>query len=111
MESASRYLSMVTFLTYVQEVRNPLRMMTSWQLRSNQGIPGNALNAVAATSEAMPNKEEEPDDDVEDYSPDEIPDEVPEAEVPADEAGRPPEPPDEGDERAHGEDDDERDRS
>ena len=72
-----------------------------------EGNPENALNAVAATTEAAaaPGEEEEPDDDVEGYSPDEIPDEVPEEEVPADEAGRPPDPPDDGDERAHREDD------
>ena len=61
-----------------------------------EGNPENALNAVAATTKAAPGAEGEPDDDVEGYSPDEVPDEVPEEEVPADEAGRPPDSPDEG---------------
>ena len=65
-----------------------------------------ALNAVAATVDAAPGEEGDPD---EGYSPDEIPDEVPVEDVPADEAGRPPDPPDEDDGRAH-EDDDERER-
>ena len=68
--------------------------------------PEKALNAVAATVDATPGEEEEPDGPAEEYSPDFIPDEAPGEEVPADEAGRPPEPPDEGGERVH--DDDER---
>ena len=69
--------------------------------------PENALNAVAATVNAAPSEEGDPDDFAEGCSPDEIPHEVPEEDVPADEAGRPPDPPDEEDEREH-EDDDER---
>ena len=64
-----------------------------------------ALNAVAAIEDAMPGEEGDPDDLVEGYSPDERPDEVSMEEVPADEAGRPPDPPDDGDEREHAEDD------
>ena len=63
------------------------------------------LNAVAATVDATPGEEGDPDDFVEGYSPDEIPDEVPAEDVPADETGRPPDPPDEGDERRREEDD------
>ena len=69
--------------------------------------PENALNAVAATVNAAPGEEGDPDDFAEGCSPDEIPHAVPEEDVPADEAGRPPDPPDEEDEREH-EDDDER---
>ena len=47
-------------------------------------------------------EEGEPDDMVEGYSPDEIPDEVPEAEVAADEAGRPPDLPGEEEDRERG---------
>ena len=65
-----------------------------------------ALNAVAATVDAAPGEEEGPDGPAEEYSPDFIPDEAPGEEVPAEEAGRPPDPPDEGDRHAH--DDDER---
>ena len=66
-----------------------------------------ALNAVVATKNAAPEQEGDPDDFAEGYTPDEIPDEVPVEDVPADEAGRPPDLPDEGNEREH-EDDDER---
>ena len=65
-----------------------------------------ALNAVAATVDATPGEEEEPDGPAEEYSPDFIPDEAPGEEVPAEEAGRPPDPPSQGDGHAH--DDDER---
>ncbi|CAE7336630.1 unnamed protein product [Symbiodinium sp. KB8] len=66
-----------------------------------------ALNAVAATVDATPGEEEDPDDFAEGYSPDEIPDEVPVEDVAADEAGRPPDPPD-GEDEQEREDDDER---
>ena len=66
-----------------------------------------ALNAVAAIVDATPGEEGEPDGIAEEYSPDFIPDEAPDEDLPADETGRPPDPPDEDDERAH-EDDDER---
>ena len=68
--------------------------------------PEKTLNAVAATVDATPGEEGEPDGPAEEYSPDFVPNEAPDEEVPAEEAGRPPDPPDEGDERAH--DDDER---
>ena len=59
--------------------------------------PEKALNAVVTTIVAAPGEEEVPDGSAEEYSPDFIPDEVPREEVPAEEAGRPPDPPDEGD--------------
>ena len=74
--------------------------------QSKEGDPVKALNAVAATYDATPGEEEEPDGLAEEYSPDFMPDEVPGEEVPAEEAGRPPDIPDEGDEPAR--DDDER---
>ena len=61
----------------------------------------------AATVDATPGEEGEPDGFAEECSPDFIPDEAPDEEVPADEAGKPPDPPDEDGERAH-EDDDEK---
>ncbi|CAE7949677.1 unnamed protein product [Symbiodinium sp. KB8] len=62
-----------------------------------------ASNAVA-TIIAVPGEEEEPDGSAEGYSPDFIPDEVPREDVPAADAGRPPDPPDEG-ERVRDDDD------
>ena len=47
--------------------------------------------------DATPGEEEEPNGPAEEYSPDFIPDEAPGEEVPAEEAGRPPDPPEEGD--------------
>ncbi|CAE7786659.1 unnamed protein product [Symbiodinium sp. KB8] len=74
--------------------------------QSKEGNSVKALNAVAATCDATPGEEEEPDSPAEEYSPDFMPDEVPCEEVPAEEAGRPPDIPDDGDEPVH--DDDER---
>ena len=65
--------------------------------QGKEEIPEKALNAVATTIVAAPGEEDVPDASAEEYSPDFIPDEVPREEVPAEEAGRPPDPPDEGD--------------
>ena len=58
-----------------------------------------ALKAVATAIVAAPGEKEVPDGPAEEYSPDFVPDEVPGEEVPAEEAGRPPDPMGDDDER------------
>ena len=73
--------------------------------RFGEGKSERALDAVVAIAEAVPGEEGDSDDVVEGYSPDKVPDEVPEAEAPAEEAGRPADPPDEGEDREHRDED------
>ena len=75
-------------------------------LEQGKGENAETASKALASAAAVPGAEEEPDGSAEEYSPDFVPDEVPREDVPVAEAGRPPDPPDEGDEHKH--DDDEK---
>ena len=73
------------------EAKSQSCITTRWRPRTIKSIleqskeenPAEALNAVAATFDATPGEEEEPDGPAEEYSPDFMPDEAPGEEVPA----------------------------